>query len=83
MCQVCMHIYIYICTEFSSYGFKSHSGQLSMATPKNFQWWIPKASFIPLQSYDYLKKISIKINMATEEGNGRNETWHRTSIKLD
>ena len=33
-------------------------------------------SFIPLHSYDYLKQISIKTNMATDEGNSRNETWH-------
>ena len=29
--------------------------------------------FIPLHSCDYLKNISIKINMATDEGNSRNE----------
>ena len=28
---------------------------------------------IPLHSRDYLKKISIQINVATDEGNGRNE----------
>ena len=31
-------------------------------------------SFIPLYSCDYLKQISIKTNLATDEGNGRNET---------
>ena len=29
--------------------------------------------YIPLHSCDYLKKISIKINVATDVGNGRNE----------
>ena len=29
---------------------------------------------IPLHSRDYLKKTSIKINVATDEGNSRNET---------
>ena len=33
-----------------------------------------KYQFIPLQSYDYLCEISLKANMATGEGNGRNET---------
>ena len=32
--------------------------------------------FIPLHSCDYLKKISIKIYMATDEGNSRNEIRH-------
>ena len=27
-------------------------------------------------SRDYLKKISIQINVATDEGNGRNEIGH-------
>ena len=33
---------------------------------------------IPLHSCDYIKKISIKIkiNMATDEGNSRNEIGH-------
>ena len=30
--------------------------------------------FIPLQSCDSLRKIWVKENMATDEGNGRNET---------
>ena len=29
--------------------------------------------FIPLDSCDYLKKLTIKINVATDEGNSRNE----------
>ena len=33
--------------------------------------------FIPPQSCDYLKKISIKMkNVATDEGNSRNEIGH-------
>ena len=32
--------------------------------------------FIPLHSYDYLKKNLIKINLATDEGISRNEIWH-------
>ena len=32
--------------------------------------------FIPLHSCDYLKKTSIKINVATDEGNSRNEIEH-------
>ena len=31
--------------------------------------------FIPLHSFDYLSEISLKENVATDEGNGRNETW--------
>ena len=31
---------------------------------------------IPLHSCDYLKKVSIKINMATDEGDSRNEIEH-------
>ena len=29
--------------------------------------------FIPLHSCDYFKKVSIKINVATDESNSRNE----------
>ena len=29
-----------------------------------------------ISSCDYLKKISIKINVATDEGNSRNEIGH-------
>ena len=28
---------------------------------------------IPLHSCDYLKKLSIRVNVATDEGNDRNE----------
>ena len=30
--------------------------------------------YIPLHSCDYLKKVSIRISVATEEGGSRNET---------
>ena len=32
--------------------------------------------YIPLHSCDHLKKISIQINVATDEGNSRNEIGH-------
>ena len=32
--------------------------------------------FIPLHSCDYLYKISIKINVATDKGNDQNEIRH-------
>ena len=38
------------------------------------QWSIPCVSVNPLHSCDYLKKISTKINVATDEGNSRNKT---------
>ena len=31
--------------------------------------------FIPLHAGDYLYEILIKINVTTDEGNGRNEIW--------
>ena len=31
---------------------------------------------LSLQSCDYLKKISIKINVATDKGNSQNEIGH-------
>ena len=48
-----LYIYIY----FYSYIKESFSGEYHMC------------QFIPLHSCDYLKKISIKINVATDEGN--------------
>ena len=33
----------------------------------------------PLHSSDYLKKISIKINVATAKGNSWKEMWHWTN----
>ena len=38
--------------------------------------------FIPLQSCDYLKKNSIKTNVATDEGSDQNETWHWTNDEI-
>ena len=37
---------------------------------------------IPLHSCDYLKKISIKTNVATDEGNSRNEMWLWTNDEI-
>ena len=37
---------------------------------------------IPLHSCDYLDKISIKTNVATDEGNSRNELWHWTNDEI-
>ena len=37
---------------------------------------------IPLHSCDYLNKISIKTNVATDEGNSRNEMWHWTNNEI-
>ena len=37
---------------------------------------------ILLHSYDYLKKLSIQINVATDEGNSQNEMWHWTNDEI-
>ena len=37
---------------------------------------------ILLHSYDYLKKLSIQINVATDEGNSQNEMWHWTKDEI-
>ena len=37
---------------------------------------------IPLRSCDYLKKVSIKINVATDEGKSRNEIEHCTNDEI-
>ena len=37
---------------------------------------------IPLHSRDYFKKTSIKINVATDEGNSRNEIKHWTNDEI-
>ena len=37
---------------------------------------------IYIQSCDYLKKISIKIKAATDEGNSRNEIGHCTNDEI-
>ena len=36
----------------------------------------------PLHSCDYLNNISIKTNVATDEGNSRNEMWHWTNDEI-
>ena len=38
--------------------------------------------FIPLHSCDYLKKVSIKINVATDEVTSQNEIWHWTNNEI-
>ena len=35
--------------------------------------------FIPLDACDYLNKILIKLNMATDEGISQNKIWHWTN----
>ena len=37
---------------------------------------------IPLHSWDYLKKLSIQINLATDKGNIQNEMWHGTNDEI-
>ena len=37
---------------------------------------------IPPHSCDYLNKISIKTNVATDENNSRNEMWHWTNDEI-
>ena len=37
---------------------------------------------IPLHSCDYLNKISIKTNVATNENNSGNEMWHWTNDEI-
>ena len=37
---------------------------------------------IPLHSCDYLKKLSIRVNVATDKGNDRNEMWHWTDDEI-
>ena len=36
----------------------------------------------PLHSYDYLQKISVKLNMATDKDNSQNEMWHRANDEI-
>ena len=38
--------------------------------------------FMLLHLCYYLKKISIKINLATDEGNSRYEIWHWTDDEI-
>ena len=39
--------------------------------------------FIPLHSCDFFKKIWIKINVAADEDNSRNESWYWKLMKLE
>ena len=41
--------------------------------PKTGREITPYVNIQPLHSFDYLKKISIKINVTTNEGNSQNE----------
>ena len=72
-------------TVLSGRGFKSHSGQKPIATSNkpsvvNITCWI-----IHVGSFwrDFLKKISIKINVATDEGNDQNEIGHWANNEMD
>ena len=56
-----IYIYIYIYLTFYSYFKKSLSDEYHMYL------------LIPLHSCDYLNKISMKTNVATDEGNSRKE----------
>ena len=51
---------------------KSHSGQLSIAASKNPSV-VNTTCIIPLCSCDYLCNFSIKRNVVTDAGSGRNE----------
>ena len=63
---ICMYIYIYIvCIYIYIYMYIDIRIYIRGLT---------YVSFIPLQSCDYLKQTSLKTNVATEEGNSRNET---------
>ena len=62
--------------EFSGRSFKSHSGQLSTfysCFKEFFGGEYRMYQFIPLYSCDYLKKILIKMSVATDEGNSQNK----------
>ena len=39
--------------------------------------------FIPLHSFDFLNKVSLNINVVTNEGNTRNESDTEQRIKLE
>ena len=44
--------------------------------------WTTWARTTPLHSCNYLKKLSVQINVATEEGNIRNEMQHWTNDEI-
>ena len=69
-------MYVYR-TKFSGRGFKSHSGQLSIATSNNPSVVNTKC----ISSFRYTHVISStkyqsKTNVGTDEGNSRNEIGH-------
>ena len=70
---MCIYIYIYVYIYIYGRGFKSHSGQLSIATSKN----PPAVNTICINSFrykrDYLCETSLKANVVTDEGEDRNE----------
>ena len=51
--------------------------QLGYKLTQKKGWDPPLANFV-----DYLNKISIKTNVATDEGNSRNEMWHWTNDEI-
>ena len=59
--------------EFGDCGFKSHSGQLSIATSKNLS--VENTIYINSFRYkrDYLCETSLERNVETDEGKDRNE----------
>ena len=65
-------------------GIQWSMGQISLRTPfysyfeKFFNGVCHMSQVILLYFCDYLYKVSIKINVATDEGNNRNEIWHWT-----
>ena len=60
---ICIYAIAMLCIYVYSYFEKSFSGG-------EYHMYL----FIPLHSCDYFKKNLIKTNLATDEGNGRNET---------
>ena len=45
-------------------------------------WYLIQQYRFPLYSCDYLKQISIKTDVATDEGNSQNETGHWTDDEI-
>ena len=71
MCAYILYIYnIYNGTEFSGRGFKSHSGQLSIATSKNPS----KANTICISSFRYTHIITYRILRLNKRGDRRRQT---------
>ena len=72
--HLCIYIWSWVQVPlrptFYSYFKESFSGEYHMY------------QLIPLHSCDYLNKISIKINVVTDEGNSQNEMWHWTNDEV-